>query len=45
LFYKSAEDGTAKEGGVRIALVWSGRDRGNPRRRRGRIAECLKIHL
>jgi hypothetical protein len=38
LFYKSAVDGTAKAGAVKIALVWSGRDRGNPRRRRGRIA-------
>ena len=45
MFYKTVEDGTAKAGAVRIALVWSGRHRGNPRRRRGRIAECLKIHL
>ena len=27
----------------RIALVWTGRDRGSPRRRRGRIAECLRL--
>ena len=45
LLYKHAKIWTAKAGWARIALVWSGRDSGSPRRSRGRIACCRRLPL